>query len=340
MASSFPSNTLAPTPSESPLPTFHPSNIFSNEPSDTQTSFPSTNSPTNIPSITETEVPSILPSIKTLDLLSSHPSSSPIATSPRPSSSAVTQFFVMGDRFRDNEIFDLLTEMSNLPSDGGEFVVHLGDFNNIEKGCAEISYVEFRDFMEQNMPLPTFITPGDNDWNDCPDPNQAWSYWRSHIMGLDGHWSHHMFKVSRQTGENEENFAFFLRSVLYVGVHLVGGLVLDRDVWSQQISSNLEWVRSQMLLHEKDDMKALVLFGHDDSLSRYRDFFEPLALDVQNSGIPTLFIYESNEQSQVKKDVLSTSNLWFAEVQCGMIPFMKVTVDTSQPDNPFSFTRS
>lgn len=240
----------------------------------------------------------------------------------------------MGDKYRQNRKSDVINEMENLSPDG-QFTVHLGDFNNVIHGCNMNSYIEFRDFIVQHMPVPTFVTPGDNELNDCPDPQTAWTYWRSFISNIDTEWSHPSFEVFRQVGQ-EENFAFYLQSVLYVGLNVVGGVAFDRKLWRKQLRMNARWIRNQMSLHESQGVEALVIFGHDDNIDKHEIFFSALSKNVKEFDIPTVYIHESNNSSEVRTNVLNTTKLWFASIEGGTLPFAKVTVDTSLPV-PFVF---
>ena len=45
----------------------------------------------------------------------------------------------------------------------------------------------------------TIIIPGDNEWNDCPDPAKAWAHWVRHFTRFDQRWKHKL-PVFRQIG--------------------------------------------------------------------------------------------------------------------------------------------
>eukprot|EP00587_Corethron_hystrix_P015966 CAMPEP_0113321870 /NCGR_PEP_ID=MMETSP0010_2-20120614/15207_1 /TAXON_ID=216773 ORGANISM="Corethron hystrix, Strain 308" /NCGR_SAMPLE_ID=MMETSP0010_2 /ASSEMBLY_ACC=CAM_ASM_000155 /LENGTH=87 /DNA_ID=CAMNT_0000180141 /DNA_START=659 /DNA_END=919 /DNA_ORIENTATION=+ /assembly_acc=CAM_ASM_000155 len=77
----------------------------------------------------------------------------------------------------------LPVQLRNLRKAGGEFLVHVGDIIDQKKKRKDKSLVcpEERYEMVSNIlrkaPIKTFILPGDNDWNDCPYPDEAMTYW-------------------------------------------------------------------------------------------------------------------------------------------------------------------
>src|SRR3970282_1187254 len=64
-----------------------------------------------------------------------------------------------------------------------EFMVHVGDIMAGSEPCVEERYRATAEWL-QAMDVPVFILPGDNEWVDCSDPDQAWDYWKQHLMGL------------------------------------------------------------------------------------------------------------------------------------------------------------
>ena len=63
--------------------------------------------------------------------------------------------------------------------EGCEFLVHLGDIFVGDTQCEEYRYVESRDIMLDNSVIPTFVVPGDNEWNDCSrkEIDAGWNRW-------------------------------------------------------------------------------------------------------------------------------------------------------------------
>ena len=309
----FPAHTIksnSPTNEFSQFPTIHPTKLW--------TSPPTSNGPSLRPSGQSFQSPTIYPSQEPFII---------------PASETRTSFFVMADRYRLNQYPELIEAMSHIPADV-DFAIHLGDFNNVLNGCNDTSYKEFRDLLVQNMPISTFVIPGDNELNDCPNPIEAWEHWNTYILNIETHWDDSSYKVTRQRG-NEENFAFRLKSVLCIGLNMVGGKILDRAQWKIQMDNNVHWVESQISAYEEQGFDALVIFGHASDSSRYDYFFEKLVNEVKQNGVPTIYIHESNEHFELSNHAFNTSNFWIASVRGGFLPFANVIVDTGKPE-PFT----
>ena len=91
-------------------------------------------------------------------------------------------FYAMGDvPYVAAEDVMLPQQIAELPQDA-EFVVHVGDIKGEGSPCNEAVYMKVANMLSRTVP-PVFIIPGDNEWNDCvdPDPVQAWTYWRKHL---------------------------------------------------------------------------------------------------------------------------------------------------------------
>lgn len=130
-----------------------------------------------------------------------------------------------------------------------QFIVHLGDINSgavAKLGLLDDAYyAKVRGFFVGENRIPTFFVPGDNEWNDRPDPAVGWASWEKHLMRIDEQWKHG-WKVVRQRGR-PENFAFQINGVTMVGVNFVGGRIHDAGEWRRRTADDLEWVRAQLL---------------------------------------------------------------------------------------------
>jgi hypothetical protein len=66
---------------------------------------------------------------------------------------------------------------------GFKFMVHVGDIKYGQTSCYESSFSDVADMFshESNAinydPRDSFFVPGDNEFQDCQDVDQAWQWW-------------------------------------------------------------------------------------------------------------------------------------------------------------------
>ena len=65
-------------------------------------------------------------------------------------------------------------------SSESSFIIHLGDIKPGSKPCEEQIYRDVSNQLKKSN-LPVYIIPGDNEWNDCSNPNQAFSLWTKYL---------------------------------------------------------------------------------------------------------------------------------------------------------------
>jgi len=142
------------------------------------------------------------------------------------------------------------------------FLIHLGDINSgaIAKAgkLGEDRYASIAKWLTDGNKVPTYIVPGDNEWNDRPDPDVGWKFWTKHLLRLED-----KFETPWETGrqkERPENFAFVHEGVLFIGLNVVGGRVHDPLEWAQRFKQNNDWVEAQYTRH-KDEVRAAVVFA-------------------------------------------------------------------------------
>mgnify|MGYP001825946563 CR=1 FL=1 len=114
-------------------------------------------------------------------------------------------FTVIGDTPYNNRAARVLSHKLNRIDNRSVFFIHLGDIMSGKSQCDEKEYASVADILSKSL-KPVFIVPGDNEWNDCTDPDLAWQYWVKYFMRLDQLWPH-KFNVSRQNSR-PENFSF------------------------------------------------------------------------------------------------------------------------------------
>ena len=143
-------------------------------------------------------------------------------------------FSVMGDVPRSLQEDTLLQKQihaHNLKSPS-KMMFHVGDIKAGSDPCDEAVYQKVCGFLKK-LDVPVFIVPGDNEWNDCENPIQAWKYWEKYFLKFDNNWKL-KYNVEYQTGQ-QENFSFKINDILFVGINLVGGRIHDQKIWNKKI---------------------------------------------------------------------------------------------------------
>ncbi len=245
-------------------------------------------------------------------------------------------FSAMGDvPYTPAEDELLPRQIAELPA-RSEFAVHVGD---IKKGasvpCTEEVYQKVAGMLAKSTPR-LFIIPGDNEWNDCTDPDEGWQNWVKHFQRFDERWSP-SFPVFRQL-EREENFSFVRGGVLFIAINVVGGRVHDADEWKHRHAQNLEWVRRNLRRFGKE-VASVVVFGHaNPNPKRHGDFFEPFVEEALRFEKPILYLHGDGHR-WIHDRPFAAKNLLRVQVDAGGIaPPVMVTI-TDDPVDPFVFDR-
>ena len=240
---------------------------------------------------------------------------------------------VMGDvPYKGEEYAELEADLAIVgPTD--EFFVHLGDIQS-EGACVESTYSSVAASL-QTSSIPVFIIPGDNEWNDCADPNQAWSYWDTHLMRLEEYWSHSL-TVLRQP-VREENFAIVESGVLFIGINLVGDTVHDQSEWTQRMTDDANWV-NENFTNFGNQVTSAVIFGHafaDPNEGDRQQFGIDLVTAAQNFGKPILYMQGDDHHWVLDNPYPAAPNVTRVVVEQG-VPSIRTTI-TNDPTDPFTF---
>ncbi|MCG8606506.1 IPT/TIG domain-containing protein, partial [bacterium] len=240
-------------------------------------------------------------------------------------------FTVFGDiPYGDDELPTLMDHVANhnlySPS---EFVIHIGDLKKDGASCEEIKYQQVFDEL-LNFEVPTFVLPGDNEWNDCSDVDEAWSFWSKYFIDLETNFCLTSL-VSRQT-VRPENFAFVQKGVLIVGLNLVGGEVHDQAEWDLRLQQNADWIRQQFE-EQGSSVRAAVVFGHAGPGSNRDAFFSQFSEVAGAFGKPVLYAH-GNGHSWRTSDPFPEENITRVQVDkaARSLPVqVTVTLDSSNP---------
>lgn len=244
-------------------------------------------------------------------------------------------FSAMGDIPYDPPEEEILkSQIAELPNEA-EFVIHVGD---IKRGksvpCEEPVYAKVAGLLAASA-KPVFIIPGDNEWNDCVDPDLGWRNWTKHFMRFEERWPERL-RVFRQL-EREENFAFVRNGVLFIGINIVGGRLHDAEEWQRRLTEDLIWVRRN-LERFGNEVSSVVVFGHATPTAKHNAFFTGFVEEAQKFGKPVLYLHGDGHRWKYDRP-FAAQNILRVEVDQGLIAAPVTVTVTDDPHNPFGFDR-
>ncbi|WP_157943852.1 metallophosphoesterase [Arenibacter hampyeongensis] len=218
-----------------------------------------------------------------------------------------------------------------------EFVIHVGDIKPGAIACDEEVYLDVADILK-TFKVPTFIVLGDNEYNDCEDPEQGLEYWNKYFLHFNENWSFEP-QITYQT-ERPENFSWVKNKVLFVGLNLVGSQVHDSIEWKDRLTQNGLWVKT-LLEDQKNMVDAMVVFGHANIVEagpeKFKPFTDLFRAASQSFGKPVLMV-QGDGHFWIKNKPWPEQNITRLQID-GRDTAVKITVDTNL-DYPFLFDRN
>ena len=229
--------------------------------------------------------------------------------------------------------------LENKEQPASSFLVHCGDIvTSRNKNWPEERYSNVAGLLRRGNRIPTFIVPGDNEWNDQADPDLHWEYWVRHFLRFDSSWAAPGGGKTERQQEREENFAFVLNEVLFIGINHVGGRIHDAAEWKTRHHHNSRWIGRQFAAHG-DKVRSAVVFAQasaDRKAPRFLPEFRKHALSFRK---PVLYLHADGHKWFVRSGEWAPN---IVHVQLDVVnaefPPVQVTV-TTDPQNPFSFAR-
>jgi hypothetical protein len=207
------------------------------------------------------------------------------------------------------------------------------------------------DMMEDASTIPIFIIPGEEDWNDCDDPDSAWDAWFATYELYNQRWGYpsivdgEALTVFRQR-DQLENWAFLVKGVLMIGVHVVNGIKPDVVEFRERNHMNLQWIKGMSKQHESA-IRAVVVCGNaQPGHSTNAGLFSNLDSFWREYSKPTLYIhtapsagsntYSNKIAAEFYQPFKDLSNLWATQVEktSDNLP-VRVTIGLNN-DNPFT----
>ena len=244
------------------------------------------------------------------------------------------QFSVMGDIPYGEDEIPVLEEhiAQHNASSASAFMVHVGDIKSQGDPCDAAVYDSVAAQLRQ-LDVPVFVVVGDNEWNDCPDPDEAWGLWTEAFLGFYGEFA----GVETQEGR-DENFAFVRSRTLFLGFTLPGGAVHSEEAWADFQADASSWVAAQLARHGST-VQAMVLLMHAKPSSKHDPFIDALVPMVVAFDRPVLLVHGDGHSWIEDQPYEDAPTLTRIQVQAGgdAVP-LQITVKVAE-DPPWELER-
>jgi chitodextrinase len=228
------------------------------------------------------------------------------------------------------DLFQSQVDDHNLMSPS-ELFFHVGDIKSQDDACVDSYYAQTSDIMVQ-LAVPSFIVPGDNEWNDCPDPGSAWALWEAYFTDFE-----QLFcgtpPVEAQSVRHE-NFAFVHQGVLFIGINLVGGSTISSNELETRLQDDADWVEQQFS-SKRSQVRAAVILAHAERSGSRDLFYDQFDASASAFGKPILFVH-GNTHDWAYTTNWGAPNISRISIEQNEPPLeVTVTMDSS----PFIFER-
>lgn len=162
---------------------------------------------------------------------------------------------------------------------------------------SEAEYRETADLLTYSNSIPTWIVPGDNEWNDLEDPAQGWRWWLRHYSRFEDRFQP-AWKTERQA-ERPENFAFLRKGVVFIGINLVGGRIHDASEWAERLPQDAAWIEEVLRRPALAEARAAVVLCQanpfvlkpGDPKEKFKSFVLPFRQSAAAWKKPLLFLH-------------------------------------------------
>ena len=168
---------------------------------------------------------------------------------------------------------------------------------------------------------------------DCPQPTQALAYWKEYLLDYETKFwpAPDDWNVTRQEPNYPENFAYVYNRILFIGIDLVGGTVLNNRDWKNREDADLQWIDDQYNLHQ-GEFDVMVVLGHSDpAIQANAYFFQNFYNNVKNNyKLQVIFINQNLTGATwgLTPKYNGINNLMHVVVEGSAWPPMLVQIDT------------
>jgi len=264
-------------------------------------------------------------------------------------------FYVMGDIPYNSDEEKLLKRQLTKISDDVEsgiddaaFIAHVGDLlDDSTTKCKEDVYDRVSAIMKENSVLPILPVPGNNDWDECPNPEQAHEYFNKYYIPLEEQWADtsELPSMVERSPKRQENFALFVDGIMFFGLHLMPrrNAELDEELGTERqevLQDDFQWVHDYIdkYIHK---LRVVIAFGHSGDGKDIA--FHKVNRKLRHYGV-SLFLFQGDEHLfKIRSnfgypDDHDWNNCWRITVdQGGIARPLKVTVRGNEGESDHRF---
>lgn len=234
-------------------------------------------------------------------------------------------FYVMGDGPYGSKGRDMFPSQLKRLEHRPEFMIHLGDVHERQKDCNLAHYDTAADMMLENIPVPTFVLPGDTDWYECNDKVASWNKWSERFLNFHENFPQSSSFDVRHQEERLENFSFVHKRVLFLGLHILYATIDDRDEWNKLVHDDTVWMKEQFESFGKDVGAVVILCHAYAHPRRHGEFYNELLLQAETLDKPILYLHGDTHNFVVDRRFPSSN-------------ILRVVIDTTRESDPMEVT--
>ncbi len=242
-------------------------------------------------------------------------------------STSPVRFAAIGDTpyyESENELALLSETLESISKNNIPFIIHVGDIFRGWTPCSPDLY-KYRAEIFKKSPVPLIITIGDNEFNDCFEPEEAQAYFREIILGtppinqiLKGYDNDKdSVHITRQVEmiENSIWSANKIDFIMFVLPDLPGNYPLSPEQISTILDANTKFIRDGFIKAKHNKRDAMVLVTHSEpALCRVQGckrFNSMIEKEIKSFDKPVLLINGSNHsRTFVDGGYQDISNWW------------------------------
>lgn len=195
-----------------------------------------------------------------------------------------------------------------------------------EKAYAVVSYI-----MRSSTEIPILTTPGDNEWNRCPNTSLALSNYTKYFIDIEDYWRniHFLPSMIKRSKLRPENWVFYYSRVLFLAINMVHYDEETPDIEADsRLQENLDWFIENCNKY-CNDARAVMMFGH--SVAGASTIFYPIHQRLLQFNIPLVYFTGNGHKYFVKRGVgkgeLPGDYFWRVQVDNGKYaPPIQITI--------------